>query len=463
MHSSPPVPVNEVERLAALQRYNILDTLPEETYDELTSLAAYICGTPIALISLVDANRQWFKSKIGIEASETSRDLSFCAHAILQSAPLVVPDTREDERFANNPLVVDEPNIQFYAGTPLVTPDGFALGTLCVIDRTPKNLSTEQLKALQTLGREVITQLELRKHVSTLSENIIERQKVEESLRESNQQLQHTVAELKNTQAQLIHSEKMSSLGQLVAGIAHEMNNPINFICGNIGYIHAQLLEILELLKLYQNESDPSEKIQTKVKEIDLEFLIGDLPNTLSSVKKGAERINQIVLSLRNFSRLDEAEKKESDLHEGLDNTLLLLQHRLKHIHIKREYGDLPMLDCNASQLNQVFMSIITNAIDAVEGVMHQRSPEIIIRTELSDRAIAVKVIDNGVGINQEVQNSIFDPFFTTKPVGKGVGLGLSVSYNIVKEHGGELQVLPREVGTECIIKLPLSVPLSND
>ncbi|ELS34542.1 MULTISPECIES: ATP-binding protein [Pseudanabaena] len=462
MHSKTPIPANEVERLAALQRYNILDTLPEETYDELTSLAAYICGTPIALISLVDANRQWFKSKIGIETSETSRDLAFCAHAILQSTPLVVPNTHEDERFANNPLVVDEPNIQFYAGTPLVTPDGFALGTLCVIDRTPKNLSTEQLKALQTLGREVITQLELRKHVSTLSENIIERQKVEESLRESNQQLQQTVAELKNTQAQLIHSEKMSSLGQLVAGIAHEMNNPINFICGNIGYIHAQLLEILELLKLYQDESDPSDKIKTKVKEIDLEFLVGDLPNTLSSVKKGAERINQIVLSLRNFSRLDEAKKKESDLHEGLDNTLLLLQHRLKHIHIKREYDDLPMLDCNASQLNQVFMSIITNAIDAVEGVMQERSPEITIRTELSDRAIAVKVIDNGVGINQEVQNSIFDPFFTTKPVGKGVGLGLSVSYNIVREHGGELQVVPREVGTECIIKLPIS-PISHD
>lgn len=459
MHSKAPIPENEAERLEALKRYNILDTLPEETFDDLTNLAAYICGTPIALISLVDANRQWFKAKIGLEASETPRDLAFCAHAILQPTPLVVPDTKKDERFANNPLVADEPNIQFYAGTPLVTPDGFALGTLCVIDRTPRDLSPEQLKALQTLGREVITQLELRNHVSNLRENIIERQRIEDALLDSNQQLEQTVVELKNTQAQLIHAAKMSSLGQLVAGIAHELNNPINFICGNVSYIRYQVMGILELLKLYQQEHpQPSAKIQTKAKELDLEFLAEDLPDTLSSVKNGAERINQIVLSLRNFSRLDESNQKESDLHEGIDNTLLFLQHRLKDIHIIREYADLPMLNCNASQLNQVFMSIITNAIDAVEGLMHTRSPEITIRTELGDQSIIIKVIDNGVGINKESQDSIFDPFFTTKPVGKGIGLGLSISYTIIQEHGGDLKFTSqKEGGSEFIITLPMS------
>lgn len=459
MQSKPPIPENEAQRLDALKKYNILDTPPEETFDDLTALAAYICGTPIALVSLVDANRQWFKSKFGLEASETHRDLAFCAHAIVQSGPLVVPNATEDERFADNPLVTSDPSIRFYAGTPLITPEGFAVGTLCVIDRTPKDLSPEQLQALQTLGREVIAQLEIRNYVAKLQNNILERQEMEATLWQSNQQLKQTLTELKNTQSQLIHTEKMSSLGQLVAGLAHEMNNPIGFIRGNVEYINSQVPELLNLLTLYQQEyPQPSAKIQTRTKELDLEFLTVDLPKSLSTIKAGSERISQIVLSLRNFSRLDEAKKKEVDLHEGIDSTLLLLQHRLNDIQVICKYGDLPMLECHASQLNQVFMAILVNAIDAVEEVRHERSPVITIHTKSTDRDITISITDNGAGIAESVQDSIFDPFFTTKPVGKGSGLGLSTSYAIVKEHDGSLQCLSHwRTGSEFIIKLPIS------
>lgn len=174
-----PMPVNEAARVAALQKYAILDTDPEQGFDDLALLASYICRTPIALISLIDENRQWFKSKVGLSVSETSREIAFCSRAILQTDVFIVPDTLQDERFRNNPLVVSEPGIRFYAGAPLITDEGYALGTLCVIDRTPREISPDQKEALKALSRLVLTQLEFRRNLMLLKEALTDRTKEE--------------------------------------------------------------------------------------------------------------------------------------------------------------------------------------------------------------------------------------------------------------------------------------------
>jgi PAS domain S-box-containing protein len=305
------------------------------------------------------------------------------------------------------------------------------------------------------------------------------------------QQLEQALHNLKLAQSQLIQTEKMSSLGQMVAGIAHEINNPVNFITGNLSHTSDYIQDLLELVHLYQQHyTSPVPAIQAQEEEIDLDFIIDDLPKMLSSMQMGADRIRQIVLSLRNFSRLDEAEMKPVDIHEGIDNSLLILHSRLKPngayggIQVLKEYSNLPLVDCYAGQLNQVFMNILSNAIDALDSQPEPR--KITISTEIRDRqkgngeetrssntpnrliadypspmtnnqVVVIRIRDNGPGMSENVIKRLFDPFFTTKPVGKGTGLGLSISYQIVVEkHGGMLKCLSEPgQGAEFWIEIP--------
>jgi len=341
-----------------------------------------------------------------------------------------------------------------------------------------------------------------------LKQDILERQRVEAALRQSEAKLKqqatklrHAIQELHSYQAQLIQTEKMSSLGQLVGGIAHEINNPINFVYGNIAYASQYIQDILRLLQLYaQHYPQPVSEIQKIVEEIDLDFVKADLPKLFNSMKLGADRIRDLVLSLRNFSRLDEAEMKSVNLHEGIDSTLLILQNQLKatagrsEILVVKEYSNLPLVECYAGQLNQVFMNLLSNAIDALEefrilnatfilgnSQLPVSMPMITIRTGIEEvnqeeptlkslshpkgKPLArtphavIRITDNGSGMTEAVRQRLFDPFFTTKPVGKGTGLGLSISYQIVvKKHGGHIECnsTPGQ-GTEFVITIPIS------
>ena len=332
---------------------------------------------------------------------------------------------------------------------------GFNLGA---VDYIPKPFQEAELIA------RVTTHLKLR-HLS---------QTLEQQVEERTSELKTALQQVQQSQVQLVQSEKMAVLGQLVAGIAHEINNPVNFILGNLDYTKEYTKSLLGFVQLYQKHyPNPVAEIQDHAKELDLEFLQEDLLKILDSMKMGTDRICEIVRSLRNFSHVDEAERKAVDIHEGIKSTLLILQHRLKSnsehpaIQVIQDYGQLPLIECYAGSLNQVFMNILANAIDALEEFSakhtyqeNQKNPrQIIIRTSIIDsQVVQIAIADNGAGISEEIQQRIFDPFFTTKPVGKGTGMGMSISYQIItkKHHGKLLCNSTLSKGAEFIIQIPL-------
>ncbi|NEZ61496.1 sensor histidine kinase [Leptolyngbyaceae cyanobacterium CCMR0082] len=288
------------------------------------------------------------------------------------------------------------------------------------------------------------------------------------------QELQAAFTNLQLMQTKLIQSEKMSALGMLVAGIAHEINNPISFIYCNIDHAYAYVQDLIDLLNLYQKiYPEPHSKITALSEELEVDFIVEDLFRLLNSMQIGSERISKIVSGLRTFSRLDEADYKEADLHDGLDSTLMLLQHRFKgyghrpNITIIKNYSQLPQISCFSGQLNQVFMNILVNAVDAIEDRYTQQSQypgkleagQITICTStINSQWINISIADNGLGMPEEIYKKIFNPFFTTKPTGEGTGMGLSISYQIIVEnHGGTLECRSNVgSGTEFIVSIPI-------
>ncbi|MEH2295363.1 sensor histidine kinase [Nostoc sp.] len=321
---------------------------------------------------------------------------------------------------------------------------GFSLGA---VDYIPKPFAHEEVIA------RVRVHLQLKQLTESLEQQVSDRTKA-----------------LQQAQVQLVQQEKLSALGELIAGIGHELNNPINFISSNIPPLQQYIAGVTELILLYEQEyPNPTAKIATAIKDLDLNFVLEDMPKILNSLKLGSERISNLSNSLRNFSRSDSDAKISADLHQGLDSTLMILQHRLNangdrpRIEVIKNYGVLPQVSCYLGQMNQVFMNILANAIDALDEVIMQGQmsnliPRIQIATEIdSEELVVIRIADNGIGIPERLKKRLFEPLFTTKVVGKGTGLGLSIAYQIVVEkHKGVLEVNSQPgLGTEFIIKIP--------
>lgn len=545
---APGQPANETERLASLLSYDILDTQGEAAFEALTRLAAAILEVPIALVSLVDADRQWFKSRYGLDVSETRRELSFCGHVVESGAPLVVTDAVDDDRFADNPLVTGDPRIRFYAGIPLQTPDGFVLGTLCAIDTVPRQLTPTQLELLSLLAGQVVDQLEARRvryslalevasareHAHRLevlfdamAEGVVVQDEsgvitsanraAEQILGLSIVQMQrrssvhpdwhcihedgthfpgethpamatlctgvpttnvvmgvhkpggaltwininalpllapgasrphaviatfHDITLLKEAQGRselLARQERLVTTGTLVAGVGHEINNPLTFIVTNLEYV-------LEEVRQANGQVSPHR--------------LGELTDVIGEALGGAERIRTIVRGLKALAAEGDA-PAATDVVKTIDISIKLAAHEIRHkATVTRAFTGTPWVMADEAKLAQVLVNLLVNAAQAFVTSDTARN-QIVVSCSREQDVVVIGVRDNGPGIPAALQHRIFDPFFTTKPVGEGTGLGLSISQSIVVGMGGQLTVESSE-GSGTIFRIILPAPVAT-
>lgn len=536
--SAAPKHPKEKQRIESLRMLEILDTLPEKDFDDITLIAAQICQTPMALISLIDTDRQWFKSKVGLEGTQTARDTAFCAHAILEDSLFIIPDATKDDRFKDNPFVKAEPNIRFYAGAPLISPDGLPIGTVCVLDSKPRILTSEQKSALLALSNQVRRLLDLKSELlkSAVAQRKLEIKKTtidnmsegavlydsrgtiidfnpaildilglttaqllkekpfpaswklinEDGIRLHSEQHPHLISlrtgkkqinsvigvltdegikwlktnsvplflttdnkspshvvssfeditqlkkldsKRRHLEAHLSESAKLSTLGEMASGIAHEINNPLAIIDSWNQHL---------MRKLAKQGLDP---------DVDLKHF--------ESIDKTCERIAKIIKSLRVYSHNAENDPVVPVLaSQVIEDTLGLCQERFRQrgIEIKVICDPAMILNCRATQISQVLMSLLTNSFDAILDL-----PEkwIHISTLEAPEKNIVKFVDSGPGIEDSVVKKMMNPFFTTKEVGRGTGLGLSISREIMRNHGGDIHYDSSSQNTAFILTFP--------
>ncbi len=434
----------------------------------------------------VHEQRDGFRSAINpriteYQSSDQQLPLSLLTYVERTHQTIVMDHAIQDEQFGNDPY------IQYYGTKSVLCFPILSQGKLSSILYLENNLAIgaftdDRLEVLKLLTAQVTISIENARLYSNLSHSLQEVEQKNQDLKTSKLQLQHNAQQLEQafhrlqqTQAQLVQTEKMSSLGQLVAGVAHEIKNPLNFISGNLDYAKRYMAQVIQLVQLYQlHYPNPVSAIATQINQIDLPFLTRDLEKLLNSMELGTDRIQNLVLALRNFSRVEELEPEVADLHDVLESTLLILQPHFRAtqlrpaITIEKHYGDLPFIRCYPGQLSQACMNLMANAVDAIDDRCANHSFEtnqaqkhqITLRTSSQEDAVVVSIQDTGIGMNDAVRSRLFNAFFTTKPVGKGTGLGLSISHHIVTEkHGGILNCtsVPGEGSTFTIV-LPIQV-----
>ncbi len=399
------------------------------------------------------------QASVSIESS-TEVPVSVINHVYHSQENLVINEATNQTNFANDSYI-NEHQIKSILCMPLRKKEKLTGIVYLENNLTIGAFTSDRIEILNLLSDQAAISLE----------NAYAYQKSQEDFERLSRDLQ----ELQRTQLQLIQKEKMSTLGQLLSGVAHEINNPLGFISGNLEEVNNSVGDIINHLQLYQEKiPNPGEEIVEDAEDIELDYLLEDVPQMLTSMKEGTERIRQITSSLRVFARADSNSKASFNIHEGIDSTLVILKHRLKandkrpEINVFKEYGDLPEVACYPGQLNQVLMNIIVNAIEVFdefnEGKSYEqirsKPNEIKIKTERSDdnNNVIIRLADNGPGMTEEQRQKVFDYLFTTKPVGKGTGLGLSISRQIIEEkHEGKLTCVSElGKGTEFIILLPM-------